>query len=304
MQDRLAAMSVFAEVVEAKSFSAAAARLGISKSLVSRQVSALERSLSVKLLNRTTRKLSLTEGGAIFHEHCVRIVQEARFAEQRVTRAQSELAGLVRVTCVQAFALRHLMPALSEFQARYPAIDVKLSCSNRTLDLGDEGFDIGIRITATPGPNLVARKLAVNRKVLCAAPAYLARRGTPRVIDDLAGHDGVLFPPMAPRRAWSLRRDGRLHVVPVAARFETDDMDASHAAVVAGLGIGVLPIYVAADDLRRGRLVPLLRDVEILPDFGIYLVYLPNRTLPRRVRALIDHLVQRFEPAPPWEAGW
>jgi len=297
-------MSVFAEGVEAKSFSAAAARLGISKSLVSRQVSALERSLSVKLLNRTTRKLSLTEGGAIFHEHCVRIVQEARFAEQRVTRVQSELAGLVRVTCVQAFALRHLMPALGEFQDRYPAIHVKLSCSNRTLDLGDDGYDLGIRITATPGQNLVARKLAVNRKVLCAAPAYLARRGTPRVIEDLAGHDGVLFPPMAPKRAWSLRRDGQLHVVPVAARFETDDMDASHAAVVAGLGIGVLPIYVAADDLRRGRLVPLLREVEILPDFGIYLVYLPNRTLPRRVRTLIDFLVQRFEPAPPWEAGW
>lgn len=304
MQDRLAAMSVFAEVVEAKSFSAAAARLGISKSLVSRQVSALERSLSVKLLNRTTRKLSLTEGGAIFHEHCVRVVQEARFAEQRVTRAQSELAGLVRVTCVQAFALRHLMPALGEFQARFPEIRVKLSCSNRTLDLGDEGYDIGIRITATPGQNLVARKLATNRKVLCAAPAYLARRGTPRVIDDLAGHDGVLFPPMAPKRAWSLRRDGRLRVVPIAARFETDDMDASHSAVVAGLGIGVLPTYVAADDLRRARLVPLLRDVEILPDFGIYLVYLPNRTLPKRVRALIDYLVQRFDPAPPWEAGW
>ncbi len=304
MQDRLAAMSVFAEVVEAKSFSAAAARLGISKSLVSRQVSALERSLSVKLLNRTTRKLSLTEAGAIFHEHCVRIVQEARFAEQRVTRVQSELAGLVRVTCVQAFALRHLMPALGEFQDRFPAIHVKLSCSNRTLDLGDDGYDLGIRITATPGQNLVARKLAVNRKVLCAAPAYLARRGTPRVIEDLAGHDGVLFPPMAPKRAWSLRRDGKLHVVPVAARFETDDMDASHAAVIAGLGIGVLPIYVAADDLRRGRLAPLLREVEILPDFGIYLVYLPNRTLPRRVRTLIDFLVQRFEPAPPWEAGW
>lgn len=297
-------MSVFAEVVEAKSFSAAAARLGISKSLVSRQVSALERSLSVKLLNRTTRKLSLTEAGAIFHEHCVRIVQEARFAEQRVTRVQSELAGLVRVTCVQAFALRHLMPALGEFQDRFPAIHVKLSCSNRTLDLGDDGYDLGIRITATPGQNLVARKLAVNRKVLCAAPAYLARRGTPRVIEDLAGHDGVLFPPMAPKRAWSLRRDGKLHVVPVAARFETDDMDASHAAVIAGLGIGVLPIYVAADDLRRGRLAPLLREVEILPDFGIYLVYLPNRTLPRRVRTLIDFLVQRFEPAPPWEAGW
>ena len=304
MQERLAAMSVFAQVVEAKSFSAAAKRLGVSKSLVSRQVSALERSLSVKLLNRSTRKLSLTEGGAIFHEHCVRVVQEAAFAEQRVTQTQSELAGLVRVTCVQAFALRHLMPLLGEFQARYPKIRVKLSCSNSTLDLAEEGYDIGIRMSMNPDPNLVARKLAANRKVLCAAPAYLALRGTPRAIDDLAEHDGVLFPPLAPKGAWTLLRDGQKHAVPVAARFETDDMDASHAAVVAGLGIGVLPIYVAADDLRRGRLVPLLREFQVLPDIGIYLVFLPNRTLPLRVRTLIDFLVQRFEPAPPWEAGW
>lgn len=303
MRERLAAMSVFAKVVEAKSFSAAASQLGISKSLASRQVSALERSLAVKLLNRSTRRLSLTEGGAIFHEHCVRIVQEAQLAEQRVTRAQSELAGLVRVTCVQAFALRHLMPALGEFQARFPQIRVKLSCSNRRLDLGEEGYDLGIRISASADPNLVARRLAVNRKVLCAAPTYLARRGTPRVVGDLAGHDGVLFPPLASKGAWTLRRERRSHVVPVAARFETDDMDAAHAAVVAGLGVGVLPLYVAADDLRRGRLVPLLPGFEVLPEAGIHLVYLPHRARAARVRALIDFLVQRFEPAPPWEEG-
>jgi DNA-binding transcriptional LysR family regulator len=304
MRERLAAMSVFAQVVEAKSFSAAASKLGISKSLVSREVSALERSLSVKLLNRSTRKLSLTEGGAIFLEHCMRIVQEAEFAERRVTQTQTELAGLVRVTCVQAFALRHLMPALGEFQTRYPEIRIKLSCSNRTVDLGKEGYDLGIRMSHAPDPGLVARKLAVNRKVLCAAPAYLARRGTPSTIDELVGHDGVLFPPLAPKGAWALRRDGHTHAVPVTARFETDDMDALHAALVAGLGLGALPVYVAAPDLRLGRLVPLLRDFQVLPDIGIYLVFLPNRTLPLRVRTLIDFLVQRFEPAPPWESGW
>ncbi|MBO9648523.1 MAG: LysR family transcriptional regulator [Variovorax sp.] len=304
MRERLAAMSVFAQVVEAKSFSAAANKLGISKSLVSREVSALERALSVKLLNRSTRKLSLTEGGAIFHEHCLRIVQEAEFAERRVTQTQTELAGLVRVTCVQAFALRHLMPALAEFQARYPEIRIKLSCSNRTVDLGKEGFDIGIRMSHAPDPELVARKLAVNRKVLCAAPAYLARRGTPASIDELAAHDGVLFPPLTIKGAWAFRRDGRTHSVPVSARFETDDMDAVHAALAAGLGVGLLPVYIAAADLRLGRLVPLLRDFQVLPDIGIYLVFLPNRTLPLRVRTLIDFLVHRFEPTPPWEVGW
>jgi len=304
MRERLAAMSVFAQVVEAKSFSAAASKLGISKSLVSREVSALERALSVKLLNRSTRKLSLTEGGAIFHEHCLRIVQEAEFAERRLTQTQTELAGLVRVTCVQAFALRHLMPALAEFQTRYPEIRIKLSCSNRTVDLGKEGYDFGIRMSHAPDPGLVARKLAINRKVLCAAPSYLARRGTPASLDELAAHDGVLFPPLTIKSAWAFRREGRTHAVPVSARFETDDMDALHAALVAGLGVGLLPVYVAAADLRLGRLVPLLRDFQVLPDIGIYLVFLPNRTLPLRVRTLIDFLAQRFEPAPPWEAGW
>jgi DNA-binding transcriptional LysR family regulator len=303
MRERLAAMSVFAEVVEASSFSAAAVKLGLSKSLVSRQVSALEQSLAVKLLNRSTRKLSLTEAGAIFHEHCRRVVQEAEYAERRLTQSQSALAGLVRVTCVQAFALRYLMPAIGEFQIKYPEIRIKLSCSNRTLELGDEGYDIGIRMSLAPDPKLVARKLAVNRKVMCAAPAYLARRGTPITLEDLAAHDGVLFPPLAPKGAWTLARDGQQHSVPVNARFETDDMDAAHAAVMAGLALGVLPAYVATNDLRLGRLVPLLTDYQVLPDIGIYLVYLPNRTLPKRVRTLIDFLQQRFKPVAPWEAG-
>jgi len=302
MRERLAAMSVFAQVVEAKSFSAAANRLGVSKSLVSRQVSELERDLSVKLLHRSTRKLSLTEAGALFYEHCRRVVQEAEYAERRLTAAQSEPAGLVRITCVQAFALRHLIPALGVFQTKYPQIRLKLDCNNRTLDLAEAGYDVGIRMAIEPDPKLVHRKLAVNRKVLCAAPGYLVRRGTPRSIDELAGHDGVLFPPVAPKGSWTLGRDGETFAVPVTSRFETDDMDAAHAAVRDGLGLGVLPLYVAADDLRQGRLVRVLDDYSVLPDVFISLVYLPNRTLPRRVRALIEFLVERFHPTPPWEA--
>lgn len=303
MRERLAAMSVFAQVVEANSFSAAATRLGLSKSLVSRQVSALERSLSVKLLNRSTRRLSLTEAGAIFYEHCRRIVHEAEYAERRLTQSQSALAGLVRVTCVQAFALRHLMPVIGDFQLKYPEIRIKLSCSNRTVELGDEGYDIGIRMSLMPDPKLVARRLAVNRKILCAAPSYLARRGTPDTIEDLAAHDGVLFPPIAPKGAWTLARDGQQYSVPVNTRFETDDMDAAHAAVLSGLALSALPVYVVASDLRLGRLVPLLTSYQVLPDVGIYLVYLPNRTMPKRVRTFIDFVQQRFRPVAPWEAG-
>ena len=304
MKDRLNGMRVFAQVVDAKSFSAAADRLGMSKSLASRHVSALERALSVKLLNRSTRKLSLTEAGAVYYEHCARIVQEAELAEQRLTQTQSEPAGLVRVTAVPAFAVRHVLPALTEFYRKYPKIQVKLFCSNRAIDLGDEGFDLGIRVSFDPAPNLVARKLAANRSVLCAAPAYLKRRGTPRRIEDLRKHECVLFPAIAPKGAWTLRRDGRKSSVQVAGVFETDEMDVVRAAVAAGLGIGILPLYIAADALQQGQLVPLLRQYQVVPESAIYLVYLPNRTLSSRVRALIDFLAERFGPVPPWEVGW
>src|SRR5204863_8819253 len=136
------------------------------------------------------------------------------YAERRLTQSQSELAGLVRVTCVQAFALRHLMPALGDFQIKYPEIRIKLSCSNRTIELSDEGYDLGIRMALEPDPKLVARKLAVNRKVLCAAPAYLARRGTPREIGAMAGHDGGLVPPLARKASSVLQPDAHRHVRP------------------------------------------------------------------------------------------
>lgn len=304
MKHNLAGMIAFAKVVEEKSFSAAADGLGMSKSLASRHVSALERSLSVKLLNRSTRRLSLTEAGAIYYEHCARIVQEMELAERRVTQTQSEPAGLVKVTAVPAFAVRHLLPAITEFHQVYPKIQVKLSCSNRTLDLGDRGFDLGVRVSFRPAPGLVARKLAANRAVLCASPAYLKRHGIPRRIEDLSKHDCVLFSVLAPKGIWTFRQNGRRYSVDVSGTLETDDMDAVRSAVLAGLGVGLLPSYMAGADLRRGELVPLLRRFQPAAESGIYLVYLPNRTLSSRVRALIDFLVARFGPTPPWEAGW
>lgn len=304
MKNRLNGMRVFAQVVEAKSFSAAAEKLGMSKSLASRHVSALERSLSVKLLNRSTRRLSLTEAGALFYEHCARIVQEAELAESRLTRTQSEPAGLVKVTAVPAFAVRHVLPALADFYQKHPKIQVKLFCSNRALDLGDEGFDLGIRVSFDPDPNLVARKLAANRGVLCAAPAYLKLHGMPRRIEDLRKHECVLFPPLAPKGVWTFRREGRKYSVQVGGVFETDEMDVVRAAVAAGLGIGMLPLYMVGDAMKQGQLVPLLRQFQVVPESAIYLVYLPNRTLPARVRVLIDFLAERFGPTPSWEEGW
>ena len=304
MNDRLNGMRVFAQVVEAKSFSAAADKLGMSTSVASRHVSALEHSLSVKLLNRSTRKLSLTEAGALFYEHCAKIVQEAQLAEERVTQTQAEPAGLVRVTAVPAFAVRHVLPALTEFYQQYPKVQVKLFCSNRPLDLGVEGFDLGIRVSFNPDPNLVARKLAANRGMLCASPAYIKRHGMPRRIEDLSKHECVLFPPLAPKGIWTLRRHRQKYSVPVTGVFETDEMDVVRAAVAAGIGIGILPLYIAGEALQQGLLVPLLREFQVVPESAIYLVYLPNRTISSRVRALIDFLAERFAPTPSWEVGW
>jgi DNA-binding transcriptional LysR family regulator len=303
MSDRLNGMRVFARGVEASSFTGAAEKLGMSKSLVSRHVTALEKSLAVKLLNRSTRKLSLTEAGALFYEHCARIVQEAALAEQHLAQAQSDPAGLVKVTATPAFAVRHVLPALPDFYRHYPEIRVQLSCSNRPLDLGESGFDLGIRVAFKPAPHLVARKLADNRSVLCASPEYLEKHRAPRRIEDLRKHECVLFPPLTPKGIWTFRRDKRKVSVPVAGSFETDEMDAVRAAVSGGLGIGILPVYMVAEGLRNGDLVPLLRNFRVVPESAIYLVYLPNLTLPSRVRALIDFLTARFGPVPPWEAG-
>jgi len=140
--------------------------------------------------------------------------------------------------------------------------------------------------------------------LLCASPAYLQQHGTPRRIEDLRKHECVLFPALTPKGIWTLRRDGRKYSVPVTGAFETDEMDVVCAAVAAGLGIGMLPLYVARDALQRGQLVPLLRKFQVVPESAIYLVYLPNLTLSSRVRALINFLVQRFGPVPSWEVGW
>jgi len=159
-------------------------------------------------------------------------------------------------------------------------------------------------VSFKPPPNLGARKLAANRSVLCASPAYLERHGKPRRIEDLRKHECVLFPALAPKGIWTLRRDRRKYSVQIAGVFETDEMDVVRAAVAAGLGIGILPVYMVGDALQQGQLLPLLRQFEVVPESAIYLVYLPNRTLSSRVRVLIDFLVARFGPIPSWDVGW
>ena len=299
MED-LERMAIFARVVETRSFSEAARRLGMSKSMVSKQVTRLEKSVGARLLNRTTRAMSLTEAGAIFYEHCARIVEEFDQAKLAVGRFHSEARGNLRISASVAFGTLHIAPALPEFLARYPEVRIDMSIGDRLVDLADEGFDVAIRISKEPSPNLVARKLAaVNRKIV-ATPDYFRRHGVPRTPEELARHNCLTYTHFNPQETWRLRGpDGDISV-PISGNLRLNDDEALSAAVLGGLGVALLPTFIIGRDLQAGRLTAVLSDY-VPSERHIHAVYLPNRHLPTKVRAFIDFLVERFSPRPYWD---
>ncbi|MFQ5773456.1 MAG: LysR family transcriptional regulator [Kiloniellaceae bacterium] len=301
--DRLSAMAVFARVVEAESFSAAARELGLSKSAVSKQVSRLEDRMSVRLLNRTTRRLSLTEAGAAFYQACRRVVAEAEAAELAVTHLAAAPRGRLKINAPMSFGVRHVGPALPEFMARYPEVAVDMVLNDRVVDLVEEGFDVGIRIVRLRDSSLIARRLAPNRRVLCAAPAYLAARGAPLSIEELSEHECLLYSYQVPDDSWRFTGPGGERQVRVRGRLRVNNGDALLAAAVGGLGIAWLPSFICGQELRAGRLVHLI------PEWGdpggapVYAVYPASRNLSPKVRVFVDFLAERFGPTPYWDQG-
>jgi DNA-binding transcriptional LysR family regulator len=299
MQD-LERMAIFAQVVEARSFSAAARRLGISKAAVSKAVAHLERSMGARLLNRTTRAMSMTEAGEVFYSHCARIVEEYDQAKLSVGRFHSKPRGLLRVSASVAFGTLHIAPALPEFLSRHPEVRVDMSIGDRFVDLADEGFDVAIRITQEPAGNLVARRLApVNRKIV-ATPAYFKRRGVPRKPMELAKHNCLTYTHFNPKDTWRLRGPAGDIAVPISGNLRLNDDEALSAAVLGGLGVALLPTFIIGGALKERRLRAVLSDYVPSERF-IYAVYLPNRHLPAKVRAFIDFLVDRYSPSPYWD---
>lgn len=305
--DKLIGMAVFAKVVEAKSFSAAAGRLGISKSAASKQVSKLERQLSARLLNRTTRRLSLTEVGAAFYEHCARMLAEAEAAELAVSRLYAEPRGVLRVTAPAAFGHLHVAPAIPDFIGRYPEVAVQIVMNDRAVDLSEEGFDIAIRMTQEQAPNVVARRLAPVRWAVCAASAYLKGHDAPRAPQDLVRHNCLFYSlgGLEFSAEWRFTSDAGEAAVRVAGNFTVNNSEALREAVLKGLGIALLPTFTVGNDLREKRLQPLLPGYRALGTFGsdVYAVYLPTRFLSPKVRAFVDFFVERFGPEPYWDAG-
>ncbi|WP_282607628.1 LysR family transcriptional regulator [Pelagibius sp. Alg239-R121] len=303
MIDDLASMAIFARVIEAGGFSKAARDLGVSKSSVSKQVSRLEDRLGVRLLNRTTRRLSLTEAGAAFYEGCQRVLTEAESAKEAVSHLASAPRGELKVNAPMSFGIMHLGPALPEFLERFPELNVQMVLNDRVVDLIDEGFDVGVRITRMLDSSLIARRLAPNRLVACAAPSYLKKHGTPRQPDDLKRHNCLGYSYSKTPGTWHFRDDAGRHKVNVRGRFTANNGDVIQAALLAGCGIAIQPSFIAGDSLRSGRLVRLFEPYQVGDESSVHAVFPANRNLSPKVRVFVDFLVERFGDAPYWDAG-
>ena len=299
----LTGMLIFASVAEAKSFSLAARRLNLSKSIVSKHIAKLEKSLSARLLNRTTRSLSLTEIGAAFYEHCARVVEEAGKAELVVENFGSAPRGVIKVNASVEFGTVHVAPALPVFLARYPEVSIDMTLSDRFVDLADEGYDVAIRTAWHDelGPNVVARELAPSHRKACATPDYFERHGIPQVPNDLLQHNCLLYTSSSDKGEWwrFLGPGGEISV-PVSGNLRMNDNEALWRAVLGGVGVALLPTFLIGEDLQRGALKVALANYTAL-ERSVYAVYLPNRQLSPKVRALIDFLVARFGPVPYWD---
>jgi DNA-binding transcriptional LysR family regulator len=299
--DRLAAMEAFVAVAECGSFSKAAERLHSSKSVVSRQIGALETELGARLLHRTTRALTLTEAGRSYLERATRILADLAEANASIGQLQTAPRGRLRVNAPMSFGFLHLAPALPEFLTRYPDVAVELTMNDRFVDLVDEGFDVAVRLGKLDDSSLVARRLAPMRRAVCAAPAYLQKRGTPMSPDDLKAHECLCYTNLGLSQEWRfVRPDGRPWPVEVHGRLHANNGDALRAAALRGFGLAVLPSFLVGGDVRSGALVSLLEP--FMPqDSAVYAVYPHARHLSPKVRAFVDFVAERFGPDPYWD---
>lgn len=294
---RIGQMVTFARVVESGSFAAAARLLGVNTSVTSKHVSMLEEELGTKLLTRGTRSLKLTEAGAAYFRHCARIVEEVEHARQTVVEMQSAPRGRLRVSAPPGLIAGLVVPWLPEFRERFPLIELDVAAANRFVDLAEEGYDLALRVTDAPQPNLVARKLADMRIAVVAAPSYLARRGAPSEPMDLLQHDCLQFTPPGLMSASVFERDGQRVDVPIRGSIRINHAEPLRTLALGGLGIALLSRHLVHEDLREGRLVRLLPDWRPVVDAALYAVYLPNRYGSPKLRAFVEFLLEKFEPA-------
>ncbi|MDG6472137.1 LysR family transcriptional regulator [Glaesserella parasuis] len=291
--DKLTAIKVFLTVAETGSFTATAEQLEISKPMISRYVALMEEWLNARLFQRSTRKVALTDAGEQAVLFCQRIANLTAEMEQEMMVQQSELRGALRVTSSQTFGTYHLVQMVNRFLQLHPKLNIQLLLNDQQMDLISERIDLAIRITNTPDPNFIARKLADCHSLLVATPDYLAQFGTPKHPEDLYQHH-YLSHHNINRKAWKCTQGEREVLLDLNSRFTTNDTQALLNAVLDGNGIAMLPKYMLETELQQGKLQAVLPDWQ-LPTFSIYAIYPSRDKLPLAVRKLIDFLVESFE---------
>lgn len=299
--DMLAGMRTYIAVVAAGSFTAAAERLGISKALTSKYVGQLEEHLGVRLLNRTTRQLNVTEAGQAYYQRCRQLLEEFDELEAAIQDQQEAPRGSLVVAAPTTFGEMYLTRAVADYLDQQPGVSVELVLADRFVNIVDEGFDLAVRIGELADSSLIARRLAPARIAVCAAPVYLAQAGTPTDPRELESHTCVIDTNFHAADHWPFQKHGRRFSVKVNGRFRVNNAVAAREMMLAGQGIGLCPTYVIGNELRNDRLKILLQEYEVF-EHGIYAVYPHNRHLAAKVRTFVDFLVQRFGTFPEWDA--
>jgi DNA-binding transcriptional LysR family regulator len=292
--DRLTSMSIFVRVVALGGFAAAARESDISATMAAKHVQALEAHLGSRLLNRTTRRQSLTEVGQIYYDRCKKLLAEVDAVDSSVSQLRATPRGTLRITAPVTFGTKRLAPALADFLRLYPDVNVDLTLNDRVADLVDEGFEAALRVGHLADSQLVSRPLHPYRSMLCASPDYIRRRGRPKTPQDLLAHDCLGFSFAGVRGRWRLSRDGKEHTVNFTPRLRANNGEGLRQAALAGVGIVLQPEVLLADDVREARLVRILPTWE-LPARPLHLVYLRDRQSTPKLQSFIDFIVERFK---------
>jgi DNA-binding transcriptional LysR family regulator len=292
--DKFQEMRVFVGVVDAGSFVGASDALEMSKPAVSRYVADLESRLGVRLLHRTTRKLSLTEEGEVFYARCKELLVDIDEAEAEITARSGEASGLLRLNVPLTFGLLHLAPLWAGFMLRNPKVSLDVALSDRVIDLVEEGFDAAVRIARLPSSSLISRKLSATRMILCASPAYLARHGAPKHPSELVTHRVLSYSLLAMGDRWTFEGPEGPVTVNVKPCMHTNSGDTCRAGALEHLGVILQPSFLVGEDLRAGALVELMPEFRSI-ELGIYAVYPTRKHVSPKVRLLIDYLIEAFD---------
>ena len=291
--DRIRELDSFVAAVEAGFFVKAADALDTSKAVISKHVLGLEQRLGVRLLNRTTRRQSLTDAGRSYFERAKQILESLEDADATVASSALRPTGTLRITAPLTFGLLYLAPLWGEFMSRYPEVKLDITLSDRVVDLIDEGLDVAVRIARLPDSSLVSRKLASARMVMCASPTYLRKRGAPKTLAEVARHPVLAYTYLSTGDTWKFERESVAHQVTTNPIMRSNNGDTCRAAALAGRGIILQPSFMIAADLERGDLV------EVLPEYrgvelGVYAVYPSRKLLSAKVRVLVDFLAEKI----------